>query len=113
MPFRFINIHIWHGIHISSALMGFSGLFSGIMAATIGRFYFGYSWHIVASLHAVFGWLSVILYFVSIGSAPFRRFSMMPRKVTIFGHFFLGSLTRFLFTICLLTSFYISASPAG
>ncbi|CAG7836022.1 unnamed protein product, partial [Allacma fusca] len=100
MPFRFINIHIWHGIHISSALMGFSGLFSGLMAATIGRFYFGYSWHIVANFHTVIGWLSVLLHLVSIGSAPFRRFAMMLRKVTISVIFFLDRSQGFCSVSC-------------
>ncbi|CAG7786671.1 unnamed protein product, partial [Allacma fusca] len=38
MSFRFINIHIWHGIRISWALMGFSGLFSGIMGPQLVAF---------------------------------------------------------------------------
>jgi hypothetical protein len=38
---------------------------------------------------------------------------MVPRKICICFHFVIGTIPRILWTLCLLTSFYISSSPAA
>jgi hypothetical protein len=113
MDRRYVNVHVWHGMHISATLTGFAGLVGGVVAGVLGRMYFGFSRHPMGYLHWIPGYLSLLLFVVALCSSPFRAYAKSSRIMYIFTHFLLGSLARVLWTICLLTSFYIPASPSS
>ncbi|CAG7827210.1 unnamed protein product [Allacma fusca] len=114
MEKRYANVHVWHGMHIVLSLTGFGGICGGMAAGVLARYFLGFSTYMyVGRIHVAAGWLSTFFFLIVTATSCIRKFPLRVRVITIFLHFLIGTLTRFLWAVALLTSFYIPGSPSA